>query len=67
MPLDLYLSQWKYALDIILEIGLSGAKPSVTPLEQDHNLATDKSPFLSSSDEYRQLIGRLIYLIITLP
>lgn len=33
------LTQRKYALDIISETGLLGAKPSGTPIEQNHHLA----------------------------
>lgn len=63
----LYLSQRKYALDIILETGLFGAKPASTLVEQNHNLAIDKGPLFASLDLYCRLIGRLIYLTITQP
>lgn len=39
----LYLSQWKYALDIISEKGLSGSKAAFMPIEQNHYLATATS------------------------
>ena len=35
----IFLCQQKYALDIISEVGLLGAKPAKTPLEQNHKLA----------------------------
>lgn len=63
----LYLSQRKYALDIISEIGLSGAKPSTTPIKQTHHSASDKSSFLAITRRYRHLIRHLIYLTITRP
>ncbi|KAL9277755.1 putative reverse transcriptase, RNA-dependent DNA polymerase [Arabidopsis thaliana] len=35
----IYICQRKYALDIIDETGLMGAKPASFPLEQNHQLA----------------------------
>ncbi|CAB79159.1 LTR retrotransposon like protein [Arabidopsis thaliana] len=62
-----YLSQRKYVLDIISEMGLLGARPSAFPLEQNHKLSLSTSPLLSDSSRYRRLVGRLIYLAVTRP
>ena len=62
-----YLSQRKYVLDIISEMGLLGARPSAFPLEQNHKLSLSTSPLLSDSSRYRRLVGRLIYLVVTRP
>lgn len=64
-----YLNQRKYALDLLCDTGLTTAKPSVIPLEQNHHLIDNASSLLSPTDasSYRQLIGRLIYLTITRP
>lgn len=64
-----YLNQRKYALDLLRDTGLTAAKPSVTPIEQNHKLLSNTSPLLSAADSssYRQLVGRLIYLTITRP
>ncbi|XP_026380302.1 uncharacterized protein LOC113275077 [Papaver somniferum] len=56
----LFLSQRKYTLDILSETGLLGAKLATSPIDQHHRLALDSS-------QYRQHIGRLIYLTITRP
>lgn len=52
----LYLTQPKYILDIISKTGLSGFKPAPTPIEQNHQLTTNKSVFLLAPDQYRDLL-----------
>ena len=66
-PDGIFLCQRKYALDIITETGLLGAKPVSFPLEQNHNLALTDGPFLDDPKRYRRLVGRLIYLSATRP
>lgn len=63
----LYLTQRKYVLYIVSKTGLSGPKPASTHIEQNHQLATDKSGFLSVPERYRCLVYCLIYLTITRP
>ncbi|XP_052489855.1 uncharacterized mitochondrial protein AtMg00810-like [Gossypium raimondii] len=57
----IFLWQCKYALDIISEAGLLGAKPSGFPIKQNHHLA------LAELEKYRRLVGRLIYFTLTQP
>ncbi|KAK2998849.1 hypothetical protein RJ639_022939 [Escallonia herrerae] len=66
-PRGLFLSQRKYALDILSEFSLSASKPAAFPMEQNHGLALDGGPLLSDPGPYRRLIGRLVYLTITRP
>ncbi|KAK3038017.1 hypothetical protein RJ639_029968 [Escallonia herrerae] len=63
----LFLSQRKYAMDILSESGLSATKPAAFPREQNHSLALAGDPLLSDPGPYRRLIGRLVYLTITRP
>ncbi|KAK2405521.1 putative mitochondrial protein [Trifolium repens] len=63
----IFLCQRKYALDIVAETGLLGAKPANTPLEQNHHLALASGPLIVNSEQYRRLVGRLIYLCFTRP
>ena len=61
------LTQRKYTLDLISDVGLLGSKPVATPMEMHHKLALDLSPFLRDVEKYRRLVGRLIYLSIKWP
>lgn len=63
----IFLSQRKYTLDILSETGLSGARPAITPLEQNHRLALAEDEDLRDPEPFRRLVGRLIYLTITRP
>ncbi|PNX91594.1 putative copia-type protein [Trifolium pratense] len=63
----LFLCQRKYALDIISESGLLGAKPVGFPLEQNHQLSLVGGQPISDPGRYRRLVGRLIYLSVTRP
>ncbi|CAM8991331.1 unnamed protein product [Rhodiola kirilowii] len=63
----LFLCQRKYAIDILSEAGLLGAKPTEFPLSQNHGLATATGSDYPHPDRYRRLVGRLIYLTITRP
>jgi hypothetical protein len=66
-PAGIFLCQRKFALHIISEVGLLGAKPASTPLEQNHHLGLAKGELLANPDRYRRLVGRLIYLCFTRP
>ena len=65
----IYIHQRKYTLDILQDSGLLGTKPSKIPMEQNHTLQKNESPFLSSTEvaSYRRLVGRLLYLTVTRP
>ncbi|KAG7583619.1 Integrase catalytic core [Arabidopsis suecica] len=66
----LFLSQRKYTLDLLDEVGKLGAKPAKTPLEDDYKARRkgehDNKPF-GDPTKYRRLVGKLIYLTITRP
>nr|XP_016503865.1 PREDICTED: uncharacterized mitochondrial protein AtMg00810-like [Nicotiana tabacum] len=68
------MSQRKYALELIAEIGLSGAKPAGTPLEANVKLTSEEydrfvhsqssseteDKLLTDAGKYQRLIGRYI-------
>ncbi|XP_019262826.1 PREDICTED: uncharacterized protein LOC109240615 [Nicotiana attenuata] len=71
------MNQRKYALELVSECGLGGAKPTDSPLDQNLKLTSveyDKHCEGQTNDEdledrrvYQRLIGRLLYLAITRP
>ncbi|WKA05692.1 hypothetical protein VitviT2T_023641 [Vitis vinifera] len=62
----IFISQCKYALEIIEDTGLLGAAPIDTPMERGLKLS-DKSDLLKDQGCYRRLVGRLIYLTVSRP
>ncbi|XP_074266070.1 uncharacterized protein LOC141588531 [Silene latifolia] len=61
----LFLNQKKYALGIIDEAGMTGAKPAHTHIAQRHELALAKEHVLKDILKYRRIVGQLVYLTIT--
>ncbi|XP_014519706.1 uncharacterized protein LOC106776751 [Vigna radiata var. radiata] len=62
----IFLSQTKYAQDILSRAQMLDAKPAVTPLQPHIQLTTTGDPF-SDPTQYRSLVGALQYLTITHP
>ena len=50
---------------ILLLNWVLGSKPVSFPMEQNHQLARSTSPPLENVEQYRRLVGRLIYLSFT--
>lgn len=71
------LSQRKYALELVSEAGLSGAKPCKIPMDQNLKITSSEfdasvpvstdDPLLTDLAPYQRLLGRLIYLTHTRP
>ena len=60
----IFISQRKYALDIIEDAGLLSAAPIDTPMEQGLKLS-DKGDLIKEPGRFRRLVGRLIYLTVS--
>ena len=50
---------------IVDECGLLGSQPIASPIEENHKLALASGKSYDDPTQYKRLIGRLIYLIIT--
>jgi len=57
----------KYALDILDDTGLTGAKSNKFPMEQNLKPTLIDSDLLHNLTKYHGFFGRLIYLIFTRP
>ena len=64
--IGIFLSQLKYARDLLLRADLLDSKPVGTPMIVSHHLTTDGHLFYSPTT-YRSLVGALQYLTITRP
>ena len=59
-----YLSQAKYAFDLLSRAGLTNTKIVSTPLEMNAHLTPLDGTPLSDATLYRQFVGSLVYLTI---
>jgi len=62
-----YLSQAKYASDLLSKAGLTDSKTCISPLEHNTRLLATDGESLPDATLYRQLVGSLIYLTVTRP
>jgi hypothetical protein len=62
-----YLSQAKYASDLLSRAGLTDCKIVDSPLETNVKLRATDGELLSNATLYRQLVGSFIYLTVTRP
>ena len=56
------LSQRKYVIDLLTEIGMFGCKLADTPIEMNHKLCEDMDLVPTNKEQYQHLVGKLIYL-----
>ncbi|XP_057956674.1 uncharacterized mitochondrial protein AtMg00810-like [Malania oleifera] len=61
------LNQRKFALNILKETGMRGCKPINSPMEQQLKLSKDSRDLFTDLNKYRRLIGKLMYLTLSIP
>ena len=61
------ISQRKYILDILTDIGMLDCKPVDTPMDPNVKLVPGQGELLRDPGRYRRLVGKLNYLTITRP
>ncbi|CAL8161902.1 unnamed protein product [Prunus armeniaca] len=61
---EIFISQQKYTLDILKDVGLLGACPYDFPMEQKLKLTPTDGDLLHDLAHYRRLVGQLIYLTV---
>ncbi len=60
----LFLSQQKYAYDLLAHSSMTSCNPIGTPLAQKHNLRR-ADPILVDATNYRSIVGTLQYITLT--
>ncbi|XP_028082737.1 uncharacterized protein LOC114284061 [Camellia sinensis] len=66
-PSGLFLSQPKYAIDILTKAGMLDCKPYSSPMSLKNSATADSSLLFSNPSLYRSLVSVLQYLTITRP
>ena len=63
----LYITQAKYASDLLSRARLTDSKTVDTPVELNAHLTPSRGKLLSNPSLYRRLVGSLVYLIVIQP
>ena len=63
----LYITQAKYASELLSRAGLTDSKTVGTPVELNAHLTPSRGKPLSNPSLYRCLVGSLVYLTVTRP
>ncbi|KAH9752394.1 retrovirus-related pol polyprotein from transposon RE1 [Citrus sinensis] len=64
---EIFLSQRKYALDLLYETGMTACQPIDTPIEEGLKFCITSDQVPVDKGRYQRLIGRLMYLSHTRP
>ena len=58
----IFLSQRKYVLDLLFEVGMLECKPADTHIVQNHQLGIYVDQVPTDKEMYQRIVGKLIYL-----
>lgn len=61
------ISQRKYTIDLVNDMGMKESKPTSFPFPKGMKLSSDQGELLEDSESYKRLIGRLLYLNLSRP
>lgn len=61
------ITQRKFVLEMLEEFGVLGAKPSSVPMKVNTKLKHEDNDLLNDPSIYKQLIGKLMYIVLTRP
>ena len=64
---DIFISQKKYARNIVKKFGLDSKKHASTPMSSSTKLSLDSSGVKVSPTLYKSIIGSLLYLAASTP
>jgi hypothetical protein len=63
---ELFLTQWKFALDILERASMVDCKPVSTSVDTHDKISTESSPPVTNQTQFRSLAGALQYLTFSL-
>ncbi|XP_068667634.1 uncharacterized mitochondrial protein AtMg00810-like [Aristolochia californica] len=66
-PEGYILSQSKYISEVISRAGLTDDRIMDSPIEVNHRLSSTDGELLSDVTRYREVVGSLVYLMVTCP
>ena len=64
---NIFISQQRYILNILTEIGFLDCKPISTPIDPNFRILLDEREEKTDQENYQRLVGKLIYLSTTRP
>ena len=56
------VSQRKYSLDLLSEVGMLGSKPTNVPIDFNHKIGMGTKGKKVDKKRYQKLVGKLIYI-----
>ncbi|CAL1397690.1 unnamed protein product [Linum trigynum] len=66
-PSGIHISQRKYTLEILDDAAMINTKPVTTPIDYKTHLSAQHDDPYPDPEQYRRLVGKLIYLTTTRP